>query len=435
MRNRVLARVGRAALCALSLAPAVTARAAGVDGAGRVVVVPLVVTSEQRESLVTLVNTGSERVRVTGLYVGMEGTMRAASVMGPIACDPQEIPPEGSLAMELRDLCPNVRTTDGEQMGYLELESDADAHANFFATSAVNTKTSATFGVAGYPVGAFDTARLGVTDQFQVAGLRTRAGTDENLVCYVASLDEAKKVDMLLLDDTGNQLGSRATYSLDPRRMQRFDVVFDARLSRADRDNLSVTFRSGDAAQIVAGCGPVRPALNVLGYQPAQALNPSDRARLRQVNVFAGQQVGPLNLAVGWMHTLVGDAETNQVILNTYLRSDDQVRCRLIPWVGPTGLTRPSDQWTEIRMFDPNGVVIAGGNGAKDTGLVSTNPRGRYAPGTTQRYRIAISFDEDAHAAQPWPFGAGQGVWGVHCESGSGMSEPFFLFQKFPDTF
>src|SRR5688572_22440392 len=130
--GRMRGRAGAVWLGALCLAPAVPAAAAGVDGAGRIVIVPLVVTGDVRESLVTLTNTGSEFVRVTGLYVGVEGTTRAASIAGPIPCDPQEIPRDGSLTLPLRTLCPGAHTFDGENMGYLELQSDADARGNFF---------------------------------------------------------------------------------------------------------------------------------------------------------------------------------------------------------------------------------------------------------------------------------------------------------------
>jgi hypothetical protein len=424
-----------AVVLGLSLAPSVPAAAAGVDGAGRIVVVPLVVTGDRRESLVTLTNTGGEVVRVKGLYVGADGTPRAASAVGEIACDPREIPRDGSVTLRLRDLCPGAFTPDLENMGYLELASDADAHGNFFATSAVDTGRSTTFGVAGHPVGAFDTGLAGTTSMLQVAGLRTQAATDENLFCYAASLAEAKAFTVTLQDGKGVPLGGPLTFALDPRRMVRFDLPADLGLGRTDRDELSAVFDSGDGAQVVAGCGPVRLSTDVLAYQPAQALQPADRARLRSVNVFAGQQVGPLKLALLWAHTLAHDAVDRKVVLSTYLRSDDQVRCRLIPWTGPTGLTLDTTPWTELRMIDPLGVVIAGGNGAKDTGVVSTLPRGRFAPGTTQRYQIEISFDEDAHAANPWPHPAAHGVWGLRCDSGSGMSEPVFLFTSLVDTF
>jgi hypothetical protein len=417
-----------------ALAAAVPAAASGVDGAGRIVIVPLVVTGDRRESLVTLTNTGSELVKVTGLYVGVEGTPRAASIVGPLPCGPREIPPDGSLTLPLRDLCPDAHTPDSENMGYVELVSDADARANFFATSVTDTLRATSFGVLGQPVGAYDPGRVGATSVMEVAGLRTRAAQDELLFCYVASLDEKKKVDVELRDGKGAALAGVRSFALDPRRMERFEVPSSLGLPAADRDGLRAAFTSGDGALLVAGCGPVRNATDVLTYQPAQAAAPADRARLRSVVVQTMTTPGPYKIASIWQNTAVGGNADTKVVLSTYLRSDDEVRCRLVPYANqPNGFdTTP---WLELRMIDPNGAVVGGGEGAKDTGAVSTRARGTFGPGTTQRYRIEIGFDEVAGATFGWPWNTPTGGWQIQCESASGMSEPILLPTTFTDDF
>lgn len=430
--DRMRGRAGAVLLGALWLAPAVPAAAAGVDGAARIVIVPLVVTGEQRESFVTMTNTGTEFVRVTGLYVGVEGTARAASVVGPIPCDPQEIPREGSVTVALRALCPGAHTFDGENMGYLELVSDADAHANFFATSVTDTLRRTSFGVPGQPVGAYDPGLVGATQGLEVAGLRTRAAQDELLFCYLASLDERKKVDVLLRDGKGNVLAGPVTFALDARRMERFEVPFVMGLPKADRDELRVSLVSGDPALVVAGCGPVRSATNVLAYQPAQAAVPADRARLRSVSVNSTMKEGPFTVGAIWQSTAVNGSADTKVVLSTYLRSDDEVSCRLVPYANqPNGFdTTP---WIDIQMKDPTGVRVGGGSGAKSTGIVSTRPRGTYGPGVTQRYLIEIGFDNTSTLG--WPWSTPTGGWQVQCESGSGMSEPIALPVAFTDDF
>jgi hypothetical protein len=430
--GRMRRRAGAVWLGALCLAPAAPAAAAGVDGAGRIVIVPLVVTGDVRESLVTLTNTGSEYVRVTGLYVGVEGTTRAASIAGPIPCDPQEIPRDGSITLPLRTLCPGAHTFDGENLGYLELQSDADAHGNFFATSVTDTKRATSFGVLGQPVGAYDPGLVGATQGLEVAGLRTRAAQDELLFCYLASLDERKKVDVELRDGKGNPLAGAVTFALDPRRMVRFEVPFTMSLPAADRDELRVAITSGDPAMVIAGCGPVRNATDVLAYQPAQAAAPADRARLRSVSVNSGLQEGPFIFGALWQSTVLGGPADSKVVLSTYLRSDDEVRCRLVPYANqPNGVdTTP---WVDLQMKDPTGTRVAGGPGAKDTGVVSTRARGTFGPGTTQRYQIEIGFDNTATLG--WPWGVPTGGWQVLCDSASGMSEPIALPVPFTDDF
>ena len=414
--------VGGATLVVLSLSVVDAARATGVDGAGRTVIVPVVVSSDTRESVVTITNAGTEALVMRGTFVGAEGTTTAASVVGPIPCLKPVVPPEGSLTLPLRDLCPGVRV-DGESLGYLELISSADAHLNYFVTTDIETRSSTHSAVAGQPIGAFDTADPAAG--LEVAALRTRA-VDEQLFCYVASLEEGKKVALQLRDAAGSALGMKS-FSLQARRMERVELPSALMLPPQDRDNVRVAVISGDTALVIAGCGSFRPATSVLSYQPAQAKAPADRARLRSVDVDAKLTAGPWSIAYKWNHPLFPGGLDNVVALSTYLRSDDQVRCRLVNHP-PSGFD--PTPWLDLRIKDPNGVVVAGGKGVKDTGTFDTRSRGFYAPGTTQRFQIEIGFDEVAHASNHWPLvgfpqqPAPWGGWALHCDSAAGMSEP-----------
>ena len=83
---RVVGRaIGMAALGVLSLSVD-GAHATGVDGAGRILIVPVVVSSPTRESVITITNAGTEDLRLRGTFVGAEGTTTAASVVNPIPC-------------------------------------------------------------------------------------------------------------------------------------------------------------------------------------------------------------------------------------------------------------------------------------------------------------------------------------------------------------
>jgi hypothetical protein len=422
-RARVAGRaVGMATLVVLSLSVVDAARATGVDGAGRTVIVPVVVSSNTRESVITITNAGTEPLIMRGTFVGAEGTTTAASVVHPIPCLQPVVPPDGSLTLPLRDLCPGVRV-DGESLGYLELISSADAHLNFFVTTDIETRSSTHSAVGGQPIGAFDTADPSAG--LEVAALRTRK-TDEQLFCYVASLEEGKKVTLQLRDAAGSALGL-TSFTLMPRRMERVELQSALGLPPKDRDGLRVAVLSGDTALVIAGCGPFRPATNVLSYQHAQAMAPADRARLRSVDVDAGLRPGPWVLGFTWNHPLFPGGLNNVVALSTYLRSDDQVRCRLVNYP-PQGFD--PTPWIDLRIKGPNGTVVAGGKGVKDTGTFDTRSRGTYPPGMTQRYQIEIGFDEVAHATNSWPqvgfppHAATPGGWALHCDSAAGMSEP-----------
>jgi hypothetical protein len=435
-------RAGRSAVgiavCGMSLLAGERARASGVDGAGRIMIVPWVVTGEARESQITLTNAGHEDLLVDGIYVGMEGTPKA----GVRACPQRLVPREGSLTLPLRILCPGAYS-DGENQGYVELTSAApDVQGNFFATSAVETNRATSFSVAGQPVGAYDPGFSGLAPGLEVAGLRTRAAQDETLYCYVASLAEPKRGTLQVRDASGTPLNGLWSFNLPPRRMERVAIASAVGLSPADREPLSVAVASSDGALVLAGCGAERPATSVLTYHPAQASAPADRARLRSVNVNVGLQPGPYSVGYIWNHSAVGGSVNQKVVLTTYLRWDDQFRCRLVPWAGQEGGFDGSP-WLDLRIVDPLGAVIAGGTGIKDTGTVSTQVRGHYPPGTTQRFQIEISFDQAYHAVVHWPLlgtwpfqhQALTGGWEIHCDSAAGMSEPIPLDRFFPDDF
>ena len=179
--------------------------------------------------------------------MGAEGTQTAASVVGPITCTQPVVPADGSLTLALQALCPGVRV-DGESFGYLELISSADAHLNFFVTSDIETRSSTHSTVAGQPIGAFDTAAPAAG--LEVAALRTRK-VDEQLFCYVASLEEGKKVTLELRDASGSPIGAQS-FSLPARRMERVELPSKLGLPPLDREGLRVAVTSGDAALVLS---------------------------------------------------------------------------------------------------------------------------------------------------------------------------------------
>src|SRR4030095_14062372 len=197
---------------------------------------PMVLTGQSRESVITLTNAGPEDVRVEGFFVGMEGTPKAASAVGLIACPLQVVPREGSLTLPLRLLCPGTYG-DGDNIGYVQLTSrTADVRSTFFSTSVVETTRATSFGVAGQPVRAYDP---GDSSGLQVPGLRTRQAEDETLFCYVASLGENKKGTLQIRDASGAALGSPWNFNLKANRMERVAIAVVAGLPAADREAIS----------------------------------------------------------------------------------------------------------------------------------------------------------------------------------------------------
>jgi hypothetical protein len=406
-------------------------QAIGVDGSGQRVIVPLVFSNQGFQSLVTLSNPGPgpEPVKVSGQFIGAEGTVYPASQKGALACEIGEIRPRESITRRLRDMCPGL-PHDGEVLGYLSLIGTAmDSRPSFFATSVVSTLYGAQYGVTGQPIGAFDPGFASPPFGLHVAGLRTISSRSQVLTCYVATLNEEKKVAVLLRDEKGAPVGGPITLQLDAERMHVVDVEAEAGLPPDDRDGLSVVFESSEGSVVVAGCGPKLQSNGARAYQAAQTAVPADRARLRSVAVEFFLQPGPFSMNYSWSHTQAGDPQDVKVTLSSYFRPSDEVRCALAPWwAGGTDFS----QYLEIRIVDPKGTVIGGGSGVRDTGVVTTRPQGAYASHLSQRHLIEISYDEDT----AWPIsGFNPGGWAIACQSGAGMSEPVPVSVLYGDDF
>ena len=435
-RGRAAARV--AALGMMALGPRPALEASGVDGAGRLMVIPLAFTGQPRESVVTLTNPNATSIEVASWYVGAEGTPSAASVRGSIECVVQSVPGHGSVTLLLRQLCPDAAMPDRENFGYVWLVSQADGRANFFATTVVEAPGVGS-AIAGQPVGAFDPGFATATVAgLEVGGLRTRKAKDESPICFVGALGEPKKLTLDLRDNTGTSFGMPVGVSLAANRMERIDLEAAFALPPLDRDGLRLVLASTDDTLVIAGCGAEYPATDTLAYQPAQTAEPADRSRLHSVTVQAELHSGPYAIGAPWSHTKAGGPADRKVVLSTYLRSDDEVRCVLEPWAQQQPPGYDTTPWIELQVRDPLGAVVGGGSGSKDTGVVRTRSRGAYPAGVTQRYTIEVSFDESAPLPWPnnWPGPAvHSGGWQFACVSAAGMSEPVPVFVDLLDDF
>jgi hypothetical protein len=427
---------GAAALGLLALAWSGTARASGVDGAGREVVLPLAFTGSPRESIVTLTNPNPHPLSVTARYFGAEGTPNAVSVAGSKECTPQAVPLRGSVTLLLRELCPKAFSPDAENFGFVVLHSDADGLASLFVTSTIEFAGIST-AIVAEPLGDHDPGFAGQdTLGLEVGGLRRRKNQDERPVCFLSTLGEPKKVMLSLLDQTGASLATTVTVAVAADQMERVDLEALFGLAPKDEDDLRVTFASVETGLLVAGCGGEHKVTRVVAYQPAQTPEPADRSRLHAVMVQATMHPGPYGIGYPWWHVALGHPASRKVTLSTYLRPDDEVRCWLEPWDEQIPAGYDTTPWLELRVRDPKFNVIAGGSQIKDTGAFHTPPRGRLPSAAGDRYLIEISFDEDAGSWPHWPSTVPHpGGWQIQCRSAAGMSEPIPVPVQYLDDF
>lgn len=412
--RRTGAWIGLLAGAAAAFTAAPPATANGVDSAGRIVIVPLVMKSPDVESVITVTNTGGERLRISATFFPADGSTRN----GVRFCPEFPLEPWASVTQSLEKMC-GALSRDIPNLGYLELVSEGDATVNFFASSVIsNFAETLVSAVPGQPVGAYEPAwGPGLT----VTGLRNRL--DETLACYVAALTEPKKVTVNLLEPNGVNLASRQ-FSLSPRQMVRIDMQGGLGLPQGIRANLRANFQSVDTAPMIAGCA-IEEQSRSIGYQAAQTTAPKNTGRLRVVDIDSQLDEGPYKIGILWQHTSAGSPDNLKATMSTYLRANDAVRCYLQkPQRFPAF---DATDWLEIQVKAPDGTRIAGGNGFKDTGVFQTGPMGRFPSAAGQRYWIEVSFDEDYEAIAPWMTynrHVSPGVFSFHCESASGMSEP-----------
>jgi len=393
------------------------AHASGVDGAGRIVVVPLVFNGPDRQSRITLTNGGTEPLTLQTRYVGADGTPHP----GLLACNGVSLAPLEAKTFSLSAVC-NLPPPDVEDLGYLEFQSSGDSRLTFFATSVVWTNASQeTSSIVGEPIGAFTP---GWPNSY-VLGLRTEgpsSPTNETLKCYVGAFDLDKTIMLELADGANTNLGTLFGQMVPARHMKVFDMVSALGLPFVPRDNLHLLTASTDNASAVVGCAMLHPNTRAVAWQPAQSDASRDVSRRHVVDVNTELVEGPYHIPYVWNHTLIKQPFDRKVTLSTYLQADDALRCFLEKDPNFADWT----PWLELQVRAPDGSVVAGGNGARDTGIFTTGARGVYKPSLGNRWYIDISLDEDAFNAGGWPH-QDAGAWGLHCESAAGMSEPIGL--------
>lgn len=437
------------AACGVLAYPASPVHAALDESASSDLVLPLVMAGRERESTVTLSNASNTPVVVKVAYRGATGTPFEVIRAGEVACPDVRLDPLQWRAESLSTLCPALGTPDVENLGYLRLSTESDAWGRINAAQVTRSGLGTQFRVEAEPLGAFDIATPVVIGSIgggpsawvrhqplRVHGLDGEVGqpgspASQVARCWLAAHDDAKTVELSVVDATGVPQGMPVTVKLAPAEMQVVDIFDRAGLPLGHHENLSVEIStpatSGSAAfnrdVLVAGCGSVRPAKWTIDYRLARSWEPSDASRARWVYVDGGLNAGPYFVGVIISHSKVrpGDPD-RKAALSVLVQPNDRIECRLhgTSQGSPSATQAP---WQELQVKDASGAVVAGGSGAKRTGVFDTGPRDRPGGALAGPWRIEVSYDEDFIAANGRP-PSQVGGWGVLCESATGISQP-----------
>jgi hypothetical protein len=422
----------------------------GEEGPSNRLILPLVVQGPQRESLVSILNATATPLTVRIDYVGAVGTPFDAQRQGPVPCEPVELPGSASSTLALSALCPQIATLDGENLGYLELAAIGDGWPLIAASQVTEAGNGTAFRVDAEPLGAFDRSdRTDPSTQMSpyvldkplaVRGLVDDASGSAadplRVLCFVATHEEPKQITIQV--GARNAFGALVpagtaiTVALKAREMRAIDVLADAGLRPAGVSGpfrVDFTALAGSPGLLIAGCGGQRGTQGSMDYRLARTDDPADESRRRWVyagapndlpvpNTTAYTVIGPYQIgaALGPAAVNTGAALPTKMVLLTYLRAEDRVRCT----IDPDTRHNPSAAWQDLRVVDPQGRVVAGGTGIKDTGIFET---GRLADGAEGAWRIEVGGDMTAVPLHG-PF-RHWGPYGVICESASGMSYPW----------
>ncbi|MEP7011914.1 MAG: hypothetical protein ABJC13_16440 [Acidobacteriota bacterium] len=412
-------------LLASAISPA---HATSLDGAGRIVIVPYVVSGTERESTIYLTNPSSLAIEIFPMYIGADGTPLAASSVGIRFCASVHLRAGEAQQFPLSQLCP-LGSPDVENFGYLELSTFGGFDTNpFFATSVVSTRKGNRFTVEGEPVGALDP---GTTSQFRTATLRVLGleGTIPNpptaLVekvphCYLGARGEDKDVSVQLMDYTSGS--ARAVGNPITVRLRRWTMVklanllALANLPPQQYSNLTAELYALAptlGADLVAGCSVETLSTGMEDFRIATTPQPNDRSRSRMpVRGDTRLLVGPAKIGIMMNKGM-------KARLAFYLRHEDRARCWLVPsLVAPQENPAP---WQELRVLSPDGVLVAGGPGISDTGTFSTGVKNQVSQGVNGRWVVEISWRGTPSTGYP-NSGLTTGAFGVLCESTSGIS-------------
>jgi hypothetical protein len=421
------------AVLALGLgADTAPSRAASLDGAGRIVILPYAVSGRDRESMIYLTNPSSRYLRIGGLYVGADGTPLAASKVGIVYCAQVGVGPGETYRAAVSAICP-LGTPDVENLGYVEfITYGGNDAAPFFVTSVVNTLGGSQFGVDGVPAGAFDS---GVNSLFRTQTLRViglagevvgSSPVDQIANCYLATLGEDKEVTVQLMEYGGGAakpLGSPNTYKLPAWTMQRLgNVLAQAGLAAGTYANVTAEFYAApsgpfgigsDGASLIAACGVETLATRTEDFRLARTPAPRDDSRSRAVvHGDSRFEVGPFLIGYGM-------PQGTKARMALYLRHEDRVRCWLTPSV-----VRPLEDpvpYQELQVLDPDQNIVAGGSDISDTGEFFTGVKNAVHGGVNGRWTIEVSWRETSPGVYP-QVPVTPNAFGVSCQSTSGAS-------------
>lgn len=377
------------------------ALAQSADGYGTIVRIPLAVSSSTYSSTVFVRNAGTATASVKVTYYGAPGTPFA----GERPCSTLSVAPNAVVSDTLANLCA-VPIGAASNYGQIALVEQSAANIPISAYTRIQSFAGVGFSVEGFKVGSLTSG----ANESVVAGLRRQAaapGYQSN--CFVASINEPVQVTWQLRDSSGSQLGNQQVTNLSANETVRILDVFSAVGAPAgDYSNVQATFRGTTPTAnpaFAAYCTTQENATFDGDFRIAKTAEPQDD-RSKKVGSSSSSALG----------TLLG-LLSGQDRFGLYLQAPDYVQCRI------DGTGAPQ---LEMRLEDPQGNVIAGGNNISSFQKTYLGERSTRNNGVNGLYVLKVESRNLLSLMINY---------GVTCETGNGSNPPLFIGHAIAEEF
>ena len=399
MRN-ILGKASLLALACLGFSGA--AMAQSPNGFSSIIHVPVVVNSAAFSSTIYVHNPGGSAINVQFNYTGADITASA----GALDCGVHSIPAGSSVEFDFATLCP---LSGASNFGSMRIYETSPINRPISVYTRVQSPVAGNgFSIEGFPIGGF------ANDQGAsiVDGLKRSAmlpGYQTN--CFVGSIGEAVAVDVKLFDGANTQLGTTQTISVPAGGLTRMlDVFTVAGAPVGDYSNVRAEFNQNldqvGNPSFSAFCTVQNNTSFDADFRIAKTILPDDLGQQYtstvNKNVFGQDQ----NIPAG-----------QKVVYAMFVKHPDFLSCRVI------GDGQPN---AELRILNPSGSVVAGGDDINDTTEFFTGEKSTVANGTNGIWRVEVGARDGA--------GLLASNFNLQCRSGNGASKPMVI-ATLPDDF
>jgi hypothetical protein len=275
------------------------------------------------------------------------------------------------------------------------------------AYTRVQAATGNGFSVEGYPIGGFandngPSVVLGLTRQAAAPTYQSN--------CFVSSIGEPVVVNMALFDGSNTQLGTTQLYTLGAHEMIRLlDVFTAAGAEIGDYSNVRAEFRQ-DATTVgnpsfSAFCTVQNNTSSDADFRLAKTVSPDDATTLYSTNQPKDGLGDNLAVPAG-----------GKAVFGLFVKHPDFVSCRTVG--------SQTDN-AEIRLLDPLGNVVAGGDDINSFSEYFTGEKSTVNNGSNGMWTLEVGSRDG--------LGLDATKYNVQCTSGNGSNKVLLVGTKADD--